>query len=574
MQYTEKQKSEAHKLYCAGEEIPAIAEQTGVGLRTLYAWIKKGEWAAVANRENTLSVIERRIWLLVNRENKTLLELFEVERLVGTFERLKKLEIQAKARTEAPSEKGEKRDKKRQKRAKNDFSHLSDEEIEEFLRDGLFEYQSILWDNRRQRTRNILKARQIGLTYYFAKEAFADALLTGRNKIFLSASRAQARIFQGYIKLFALEAFGVELLGGDQVSIITPHGVATFYFLSTNSATAQGYHGDVYIDEYFWIPSFAKLKKLAGAMAAQKDWSRTFLSTPSVTGHEAYPFWTGSEFNERNRKDNKKEVDFPTRKELRKAPRRCADGVWRWIITLDDAERMGCKLFNRDQLLLENSPEEFRQLYCCHFIDDSGSIFQYSSLVQCLGDAEEFPRGVDRRQVAIGYDPARGSRDGASIVVVAIPNSYKGVFYVLEKITLHNTCWSAQAEIIKELCQKYDVRHITIDRTGEGSGVFEMVEMFFPAAEGIMYNLERKTKLVLKMQQVVNAGRIRWDASYSDIAAGLLQIKRGVSSGGGKITYYAERTANGHADAAWALMHALEFEGLILPEDAPASEWD
>jgi hypothetical protein len=32
--------------------------------------------------------------------------------------------------------------------------------------------------------RNILKSRQVGLTYYFAGEAFMDAVLTGDNQVF------------------------------------------------------------------------------------------------------------------------------------------------------------------------------------------------------------------------------------------------------------------------------------------------------------------------------------------------------------------------------------------------------
>jgi hypothetical protein len=64
-----------------------------------------------------------------------------------------------------------------------------------------------------QRTRVILKSRQIGATYYFAREAFIDALDTGRNQIFLSASKNQAYLFRGYFQAFCREVIGVELTG-------------------------------------------------------------------------------------------------------------------------------------------------------------------------------------------------------------------------------------------------------------------------------------------------------------------------------------------------------------------------
>ncbi|WP_252182758.1 terminase family protein, partial [Citrobacter sp. wls758] len=86
-------------------------------------------------------------------------------------------------------------------------------------------------------------------TFYFAREALIDALLTGRNQIFLSASKAQAHVFKQYIIDFAKEV-EVELKGDPMV---LPNGAA-LYFLGTNARTAQSYHGNLYLDEYFWIP--------------------------------------------------------------------------------------------------------------------------------------------------------------------------------------------------------------------------------------------------------------------------------------------------------------------------------
>jgi uncharacterized protein YjcR len=35
---------------------------------------------------------------------------------------------------------------------------------------------------------------------------------------------------------------------------------ATLYFLGTNARTAQSYHGNLYVDEYFWIGRFKELQ--------------------------------------------------------------------------------------------------------------------------------------------------------------------------------------------------------------------------------------------------------------------------------------------------------------------------
>ncbi|MQE71226.1 terminase large subunit domain-containing protein, partial [Vibrio parahaemolyticus] len=77
--------------------------------------------------------------------------------------------------------------KKKKKRKKNDISELTEEQFATW-HDSLFEYQHVMRKNIKQRIRNILKSRQIGATYYFSGEALEDAILTGDNQIFLSAS--------------------------------------------------------------------------------------------------------------------------------------------------------------------------------------------------------------------------------------------------------------------------------------------------------------------------------------------------------------------------------------------------
>jgi len=566
MAFSDEIKSEARLRYHRGDAVAAIAEALGVDRRTLYRWIADERWGDAANRQNTFFVVERRIWQLTAKEGKTLLELFELERLMRIRERLNHEQEKKNSGADHAAEAASDGKKKRgRKPGKNDFTAVDPDELMTKFRDGLFEYQLALWDAREERTRNVLKSRQIGLTFYFAREAFVDAILSGRNKIFLSASRHQADVFKEYIKGFAREWFNVELTGGDKIELHTKTGMATLYFLSTNSSTAQSYHGDLYVDEYFWIPAFAKLKTVASAMSAQKQWRRTFFSTPSTKTHQAYPFWSGDEFNERRRRRNRALAIFPERAELRRGGTLCPDGQWRWIITLDDAERMGCDLFDREQLKQEYSEDEFEMLFNCRFVDDTASVFGYAQLEKCLGDLRNYPAGLAARPVWIGYDPSR-SRDGACIVVLAPPTTYRGKFHVLEKITLKDVSWAEQAATIQDLCHKYTVEYIGIDLTGPGSGVCEMVQRFFPAAEGIFYTREKKSRLVMKAQAIIADKRIVWDASWSDIAMGFMQIKR-VSAADGNITYRADRSeASGHADAAWALMHALAHEDLILPE--------
>lgn len=107
-----------------------------------------------------------------------------------------------------------------------------------------------------------------------------------------------------------------------------------------------------------------------------------------------------------------------------------------------------------------------------------------------------------------------------------------------------------QAERIRELVGRYNFRHIGVDVTGPGIGVFEQIRAFFPLATPINYSVQLKTQLVLKAKELIEAHRIKWDAGQNDIAHAFLTIRQGVTDSG-QISYSASRTsATGHADVA------------------------
>ncbi|EEI2191350.1 terminase, partial [Salmonella enterica] len=79
--------------------------------------------------------------------------------------------------------------RRKRKYKKNDISSLTQEDFDTWAEEHLFEYQKHLRRNIGQLVRNILKSRQIGATWYFAFEAFENAVMTGDPQIFLSASK-------------------------------------------------------------------------------------------------------------------------------------------------------------------------------------------------------------------------------------------------------------------------------------------------------------------------------------------------------------------------------------------------
>ncbi len=591
MNYSIEVKEAAKRLYLRRASVKEIQAQLKLpNVRIIYYWIRQGSWDEMLTDEEPVTAVSRRITLILEKQDTlTEGELKELERLTSLRERLIKQSSRPSA-TAAPepatdfdqddqrSRRRERRDrgdkddhgaKRKGKKVKNDISALTEVDFLEKFTSTMFGYQQELFAAKlnplTSRIRNILKSRQIGLTYYFAAEAFMDAVLTGDNQIFLSASRAQSEVFRSYIVAFASKWFDIELTGNPIVLSKEGKPWAELRFLSTNANTAQSYHGHLYVDEVFWIPRFDKIQTVASGMAAHAKWRQTYFSTPSAVTHEAYPFWTGETF--RNSKRGKKAGAWPSDAEIH-AGTLCPDGQWRKIITLEDAIAGGCDLFDIDRLRLENDEERFEQLFMCKFIDSTQSAFGLSELERCYSDLalwddyqEAEARPFGDRPVWLGYDPSR-TRDDATCVVVAPPDEPGGTFRILEKYSWRGQSFTYQANQVKKLTERFNVQHIGIDTTGVGIGVYDLVCDFYPRAQRIHYSLETKTTLVLKAQDVIRAARIEWDASWTEVAQAFLTIKRG-TTGGGQITFSASRTeATGHADIAWAVMHALHNEPL------------
>ncbi|MGF0334507.1 terminase ATPase subunit family protein [Ectopseudomonas toyotomiensis] len=556
----------AKHLYWQGYRVCEIAELIGEKEKTLHSWKARDEWDRATPLERIQAATEARLVQLILKDPKSGADYKEIDLLHRQLERQARIARFQDGGTEA--ELNPELDKRnagpKRKPKRNDITEEQTEKLVEAFLEGCFDYQLDWHRAGEQRTRVILKSRQIGATFYFAREALIDALTTGRNQIFLSASKAQAHIFKAYIQAFTREVIGVDL-GGDP--IILPNG-AELHFLGTNARTAQGYHGNFYFDEFFWTFKFQELNKVASGMAMQKRYRRTYFSTPSSMAHEAYTFWTGERFNKG--KPSAEHINLDVSHAELQQGRLCEDSIWRQIVTILDAADRGCDLFDIDELRREYDAAAFQNLLMCQFVDDGASIFPLSMLQSGMVDSwvdwDDFKplemRPFGSRQVWVGYDPAE-SGDSAGLVVVAPPAVPGGKFRILERHQFKGMDFDSQARTIQKVTQRYWVTYIGIDTTGIGSAVAQLVRQFFPGLTTFSYSPEVKTRLVMKAWHVISQGRLEFDAGWTDMAQSLMAIRKTVTPGGRQFTYTAGRNDNtGHADLAWALFHALHNEPL------------
>ena len=575
----------ARSLYWRGWSIAQIKDELGVAYATIASWKKRGAWDEAPSHVKMGDALEARWATLVDKDDKTGKDFKEIDLLARQAERLARIEKFRGGGDEgdlnpnvANRTSPEAKAKAASTRAAKRRNFLTDEQwaaLEKDFHDGNFAHQARWWSVRDERTRKLLKSRQTGATWYFAREAFLKARessLDGepRNQIFLSASKRQALIFRRYIVAWVRKVTGVELKGGLQdAPMIIDMGEGNepieLHFLSTSKATAQGEHGDFYFDEFFWVPAFAELKRVASAMATHRIYKRTYFSTPSTVTHEAYAFWSGEEWNSGRKREDRREFDVSKRALAEGG--HLPDGSWCQILTLQQAIAGGMgSLFDEAELRQECSDDEFRNLYECEFIDDAQSSFPFSMLGPCRVDSfyawKDYkpanPRPFGEKPVWLGYDPDKGGRDGAALVVIAPPEKPAGKFRLLEKVSLKGMDFEGQAKAIRSVARRYNVADIGIDTSGAGQAVWELVSKWHPTARRIDYTVASKAALVMKAQNVIRRGRFEYDAGWHDVSSAFMAIHPALTRGQKHVTYVSGRNAaHGHADVAWAIMNAL-----------------
>ncbi|MFC0206443.1 terminase large subunit domain-containing protein [Novosphingobium soli] len=582
----------ARSLYWRGWGVTQIADEfelhgvkgdTGgpIPRATIAAWKQRDKWDDAPSIQKIEDGLEIRLLTLIAKERKTSGDLVEMEALsrqIESLARVRRYEQPGGHAGDLNEKVGNRNAGPRKKAKKNHFTTEQAAELKRIFLEGCYDYQLTWWNALSQRTRMILKSRQIGATYYFAFEALIDAIETGRNQIFLSASKAQAHQFRSYIVSFA-KLVGVTLTGDPMLitSDLRPEeeAAAELHFLGTNFRTAQGRHGNFYFDEFFWVHSFEELNKVASGMATHKKWRKTYFSTPSSIAHPAYPYWTGERRNRRRKKEDRIEIDV-SHAALSEKGSVGPDRIWRHIVNIEDAQAGGCDLFDIDELRDEYAPDEFANLFMCDFVDDSMSAFKFNDMIACGCDSLvewadfniEAARPYGNRSVWAGYDPQSSENgDNAALVIAAPPLVEGGQFRILERHQLRGLDFQQQAEFIIAVLSRYNCTYLGVDAQGVGAGVYQLLAK--PGAipgcsvAKIEYSLEVKTGMIMKAQNVIRRGRLAFDSSYLDLVSAFVSIKKTLTTSGRNVTFKAGRGGeDGHADLAWATMHILMNEPL------------
>lgn len=579
-----QKREQARLLYAQGLGVTQIARQLDEKRATVASWKKRDGWVRADIFTDVNLAMKARLLSLIGMDKKGNGEYKEIDELMRQLERIAKIQKYNDTGNggDLNPKLKERYKPDRKEKVKNLFTEEEIVALEDAFKIMLYPFQQDwidILDGKKVNGKKkyaparifmMLKSRQVGATYVIAIWALINALRTKKNKIFLSASKAQAYQFIEYIKNFIFEVLGRQI-GGDPIVIsFEDNTQVNFYYMGTNALTAQGRHGDVIIDEFFWIRKFKEFRDVASGMASQSQYQQIYLSTPSSVMHEAYKFWTGTDGV------NKHEIDVSHA--TLKTPTLCMDGKWRLMVTVRDAMRGGYDKLDIEQLQLEYTPDRFDNLFMCVFLDDSSSYFPLSILSPNMIDSWEVwkdfkPLGSNpyKKPVWVGYDPSF-TGDHPALAVVAPPSRPGQPYRVLERKHLDHMSPLMQAQYIQKICERYNVEYLGIDTTGAGIAVAEHVKAFYPAYTPINYSIEVKTRMAMRAKELFERRKLQFDAGYIDIVKAFIAIKKQITNGGGRMTFVSKRSAEtGHSDVAWAIMHAIDNAPLASTENITAA---
>ena len=543
MKHDRATKLHARSLYGQGSAIPAIAADTEVPERTIRHWAATEGWAVTIDPEAAAQA--RLVALIQMGEGKSEAQWQEMERLTNIYEKLSKAKARAQVQMakveEGGSVSGGKGKSKGSK--KRNINEIPEDALERLEAYPLYEYQHPIVDFS---TRALiwLKSRQVGATkVVLPVRALKRAITLGHDQIFVSASKKQAQIIQKEIKAVALKELGWELEGSKEEITIHKNGEpwASFQFMSTNTATAQGGTGDVYIDEAGWTPRAKDLIEVVKGMATLKQYTWMVCSTASTKNHYFWELWLGED-------EHGNKLKQPN--------------ITRIKTTVHDAVAGGHDQIDIDLLREDNPGDSFANKYECQPIDDESAFFKLGLLEGCQKDPTSWRRheGI----VRIGYDPSR-SRDFACLIVDEVrfgkDDKERHRFARTEAWKNKSHLWQAH-ELIR-IAREYDTRldKIGIDVTGAGQAVYDEVKAELGSkVVPIYYSPEIKNEMAVTSRRIMEEGRLEYEAGDRFITNSFLAIKQ-TGTDGGRITIRAGRTAEtGHAEGAWAGMHALQFD--------------
>jgi len=340
-----------------------------------------------------------------------------------------------------------------------------------------YKYQTA-WTEDDSDKKVIIKPRQIGFSVNESLDTLHASLINNNyKKLFTSLKQEQATknltVIREAIELME-ENYKIKLKRKSDKMIEFPNG-SKIYALPSSDDGARGFSGDIFLDEFAFVPNDKELMRGIQSVAVREGYKITMGSTPygqrgefhrivKEAGWNTQSTWldqatsTKQEFyDEYKRVLNENETDWSFH-------------VVAWWM---------CPDLTWDNILKATETEADReQEFGLGFLDDTTSMFSYDILLSRANSKKaifnpdgRYIKTESVRRIA-GLDPAEKNNKTAYVVWDFYPKTRK--WYKRFQQTWHNVSLSQYVDEITTYHKLWSIDHMYMDMTGMGIGVYSM----------------------------------------------------------------------------------------------------
>ena len=384
-----------------------------------------------------------------------------------------------------------------------------------------------------------LKSRQIGFSHTTAALATLWAVALGETTTLISVGEREAKEVLEKAKAHAgaLRDFGsrwATVRGKDAAEEIRFASGGRLVALPQTSG-GRSFSGNVFLDEYAYLQDPEKVWDGASAVTMH-GYRLRVASTPNGVGNSFHSLATDPKQNSGYAIHN-----IPIERAIADGMRVDMDRCWK---------------------MAKGDPRIFDQLFRCKFLDGSLQYIPTAAVNECSSADCYVHVGECYAGLDIGH-----SNDLTALVVVRV--GLDGVPVVQAIRTCKRTDYETLRDLVAEAFGRYSLRRLAIDSTGIGTFPAEQLQKSYGShrIEAVPFTAAVKEDLATTAHAHFIANGVRLpltDNAIADCEPGgaarlredVCSIRREVTSAG-NVRYDAARTADGHADTAWALFLAL-----------------
>ena len=153
---------------------------------------------------------------------------------------------------------------------------------------------------------------------------------------------------------------------------------------------------------------------------------------------------------------------------------------------------------------------DYLQEYEAEFLESVGAMFTKTEVDKCIEDYMYLDKPEKQFEYVLGYDPARFGEDEAVGIIIEMRRDNEKIkpYKVVKIIELKRKSIDFQIKLLRELFEIWHFNHITVDTTGLGSGITDiLIEEGIPI-ESFTFSIRTKQEAYFNTKKLIEVAEV------------------------------------------------------------------